>query len=168
MLTAESRDGGFRARLKVDPAFVLFPDHFSSQSIFPGICMLQAVLLAAGMARGLDELHLKQLKNSKLLQPVLPGDEVHIDGEMSGDDDGDVAIKARLFVADQRRAEFSLIARCTLDNPRLAAELARVFAGRTRANSATKRGSGTRFKRVLKLLFVPMTRCAASGAGASA
>jgi 3-hydroxymyristoyl/3-hydroxydecanoyl-(acyl carrier protein) dehydratase len=136
MLTAESRDGGFRARLRVDPAFVLFPDHFSSQPIFPGICMLQAVLLAAGMARGRDELHLKQLKNSKLLQPVLPGDEVLIDGEIAGEDDGDLAIKARLFVADQKRAEFSLIARGTFDNPHLAAELARVLPAKTRVSSA--------------------------------
>jgi len=111
MLTTERRDGGFHARLLLDSNFILFPDHFRAQPIFPGICMLQAVLIAAGKARGLFDLHLSQLKNSKLLQPVRPGDEVLIDGDITGDARGELTIKARLFVADQKRAEFSLIAR---------------------------------------------------------
>jgi 3-hydroxymyristoyl/3-hydroxydecanoyl-(acyl carrier protein) dehydratase len=111
MLTAERRDGGFHGRLTVDPNFVLFPDHFRSQPILPGICMLQAVLIAAETACGLSDLHLYQLKNSKLLQPVLPGDQLLIEGDITSDNHGDLAIKARLFVADQKRAEFSLVAR---------------------------------------------------------
>ena len=74
--------------------------------------MLQAVLIAAETACGLSDLQLCQLKNSKLLQPIIPGDQLLIEGDITGDDHGDVAIKARLFVADQKCAEFSLIARC--------------------------------------------------------
>lgn len=111
MLTAEPREGGFRARFTLDPGFVLLPDHFSSQPIFPGICMMQAVLLAGASVRQVSDLHLCRLKNSKLLQPVRPGDEVLIDADMTESDNGELSIKARLSVADQKRAEFSLIAR---------------------------------------------------------
>lgn len=112
MLTAESREGGFRARFRLDPGFSLLPDHFASQPILPGICMLQAVLLAGASVRQVPDLHLSRLKNSKLLQPVRPGDEVLIDADMTDEGDGDLSIRARLSVADQKRAEFSLIARC--------------------------------------------------------
>ncbi len=111
MLTTEPREGGFRARLMLDPNFVLLADHFPAQPIFPGICMLQAVLLAGAAAHGIGDLQLCRLKNSKLLQPVRPGEEVLIDADMSCNSDGELAIKARLFVADQKRAEFALIAR---------------------------------------------------------
>jgi 3-hydroxymyristoyl/3-hydroxydecanoyl-(acyl carrier protein) dehydratase len=95
---------------------VLLPDHFPSQPIFPGICMLQAVLLAGAAARGVPDLHLHRLKNSKLLQPIRPDDELVIDADMTDGDgqagaDGDITIKARLSVGGARRAEFSLVAR---------------------------------------------------------
>jgi len=112
-LISEPRQGGFRARFRLSPDFPLLPDHFPSQPIFPGICMLQAVLLAGAAARGVPDLHLSQLKNSKLLQPIRPGDELMIDADMTRDDagNGDIAIKARLSVGGEKRAEFSLVAR---------------------------------------------------------
>jgi 3-hydroxyacyl-[acyl-carrier-protein] dehydratase len=109
-LSTETRAGGFTARFTLQPDFLLLPDHFPAQPIFPGICMLQAVLLAAAAARAVPELHLRRLKNSKLLQPVRPGDEMTIDADMTEGAGGELAIKARLSVAGQKRAEFSLVA----------------------------------------------------------
>jgi 3-hydroxymyristoyl/3-hydroxydecanoyl-(acyl carrier protein) dehydratase len=111
MLQTEPRDGGFRAVLKFDGNLSILSDHFPNQPILPGICMLQAVLIAGAEARGVGELHIRHLKNSKLLQPVLPGDELQIDADMSANPDGDILLKARLSSANQKRAEFSMIAR---------------------------------------------------------
>jgi 3-hydroxymyristoyl/3-hydroxydecanoyl-(acyl carrier protein) dehydratase len=111
MLRTEPRDGGFQAVLKFDGNLSILPDHFPNLPILPGICMLQAVLIAAAEARGVAELRVRHLKNSKLLQPVRPGDELRIDADMSDAPDGDILLKAKLWSADQKRAEFSLIAR---------------------------------------------------------
>ena len=53
MLKLEQREGGFGAVLVVDGKLSIFPDHFPDQAILPGICLVQAVLLAgAARARG--------------------------------------------------------------------------------------------------------------------
>lgn len=111
-LSTQPREGGFIARFTLGPEFLLLPDHFPSQPIFPGICMLQAVLLAGAAARGLPDLRLLRLKNSKLLQPILPGDELTIDADMTDSKETrpEIAIKAKLSVAGQKRAEFLLVA----------------------------------------------------------
>jgi 3-hydroxymyristoyl/3-hydroxydecanoyl-(acyl carrier protein) dehydratase len=111
MLRTEPRDGGFRAVLKFDGNLSILPDHFPNLPILPGICMLQAVLIAAAQACGVAELRIRHLKNSKLLQPVRPGDELLIDGDISAAADGDILLKAKLWSADQKRAEFNLVAR---------------------------------------------------------
>jgi 3-hydroxymyristoyl/3-hydroxydecanoyl-(acyl carrier protein) dehydratase len=71
--------------------------------------MIQLVLIAAGAAHGDQQMRLLVLKNAKFVQPVLPGDQVLIDAEMTAVD-GDLAIKAKLSANDSRRAEISLIA----------------------------------------------------------
>lgn len=110
MLQVEPRDGGFRAVLRVDPKLKILPDHFRDHPILPGICMVQAVLLAGAARHGVADLHVRKLKNAKLLQPVQPGQQVVIDAQMTPTDGGDFLIKAKLSAEDRRCAEFSLVA----------------------------------------------------------
>lgn len=111
MLRVEAREGGFRATFNVGADLMVLPDHFRDHPILPGICMVQAILVAGAIARGVPDLRVTRLKNAKLMQPVQPGDEVIIDAEVTPGAQDDLAIKAKLFVGEQRRAEFSLTAR---------------------------------------------------------
>ena len=110
LLQVEPREGGFRAVFSVGPDLNVLPDHFPGQPILPGICMMQAVLLAGAARQGVADLHVRNLKNAKMMQPVWPGQKVIIDAEMTPADDGQFAIKAKLSVDDRRCAEFSLVA----------------------------------------------------------
>ncbi len=110
MLKLERREGGFGAVLAVDGKLPIFPDHFPDQAILPGICLVQAVLLAGAASQGLEELRIRVLKNLKFMQPVRPGQSVSIDAQMTPVGDGDFAIKAKLSVEDKRCAEVSLVA----------------------------------------------------------
>lgn len=111
MLCVETREGGFRATFSVGADLMVLPDHFRDHPILPGICMVQAILVAGAIARGVPDLRVTRLKNAKLMQPVQPGDEVNIDADVTPGTQDDLTIKAKLFVGEQRRAEFSLIAR---------------------------------------------------------
>jgi 3-hydroxymyristoyl/3-hydroxydecanoyl-(acyl carrier protein) dehydratase len=110
MVKLERREGGFGAVLAVDGELFVFPDHFPDQAILPGICLVQAVLLAGAASQGLEELRIRTLKNLKFMQPVRPGQCVSIDAQMTPVGDGDFAIKAKLSVEDRRCAEVSLVA----------------------------------------------------------
>jgi 3-hydroxymyristoyl/3-hydroxydecanoyl-(acyl carrier protein) dehydratase len=110
MLQVEKRTGGFRAALEVDANLSVLPDHFSDGPILPGICLVQAVLLAGAVSGGVDELRIRVLKTLKLMQPVRPGQRVVIDAEMTPAGGSDLAIKAKLSVGDRRCAEMSLVA----------------------------------------------------------
>ena len=110
MLRVEPRDGGFRAVFSVGADLMVLPDHFPGNPILPGICMVQAILVAGTMVKGAADLKLARLKNAKMMQPVQPGDEVVIEADVSEADAGP-AIKSKLLVGEQKRAEFSLVAR---------------------------------------------------------
>ena len=107
----EAGGAGFRAVLTVDPALEVFPDHFPGHPLLPGMCMVQAVLLAGAAARGVKDLRLTLLKNAKFMRPVEPGDRVILEGRMEDRPDGIVGIKAKLLVEGRSAAEFSLEAR---------------------------------------------------------
>ncbi|HEY1922885.1 MAG TPA: hypothetical protein VGG44_08960 [Tepidisphaeraceae bacterium] len=111
MIQVEPRDGGFRALFDVDAALNILPDHFPNRPILPGICMIQAVVLAAAQRQGISEFSVRSLKNAKWLAPIRPGQQVVIEAEMTPATDGDFHIKAKLTVEGKRCAEFSLIAR---------------------------------------------------------
>lgn len=110
MLTPQPDSTGFGVLLKVDPDFTLFPDHFPGQPILPGICLVQAVLLAGEAWLGGTALRLGTLKNAKFLGVVQPGDEVMIGGSATRNDDGSVRIKADLTSDGKRIAHVSLTA----------------------------------------------------------
>jgi 3-hydroxymyristoyl/3-hydroxydecanoyl-(acyl carrier protein) dehydratase len=111
MVRAESRAGGFRAIFNVDPGLLVLPDHFRGHPILPGMCMVQAVLLAGAAVLGVPDLRLGLLKNAKFQQPIRPGDQVVIDAKMVPGNSGEVAIKATLSAGDRSLAEISLVAR---------------------------------------------------------
>ena len=111
MLRVTPREGGFRAVFQVRDDLEVLPDHFRDAPLLPGVCMVQAVLLAGAEAIGAPDLRLLRLKTAKMMQPVLPGEEIVIDADTITDPTGNIAIKARLLGAERRRAEFSLIAR---------------------------------------------------------
>jgi len=110
LLNVEPRESGFRAVLNVDPELMVFPDHFRDYPLMPGICLMQAVVVAGAMRQGLLDLRVRALKNAKMMQPVLPGDQIVIDAEMTSDGSGDFLIKARLSSGEKRYAEFSIVA----------------------------------------------------------
>lgn len=110
MLTSQPSPTGFRALLKVDPGFMLFPDHFPGQPVLPGICLVQAVLLAGEAWLGGTALRLGTLKRAKFLGIVRPGDEIVIEGSATRHDDGSVRIKADLSRRGKRIAQVSLTA----------------------------------------------------------
>ena len=110
MLMFTSVDGGFGAELIVNPNLSVFADHFPDQPILPGICLVQAVLLAAAHHQQVADLRVRTLKNLKFMQPVRPGQRVTIEGKISPVGDGDFAIKAKLSAENQRCAEISLVA----------------------------------------------------------
>lgn len=111
MLSCEPRNGGFRATLTLGASFSVLPDHFAGSPILPGMCMVQAVLLAGAMQQGLVDLQLVVLKNAKLMSPVQPGDVVVIDADITGRENGEIGIKAKLSCDGKRTAEIALIAR---------------------------------------------------------
>ncbi len=110
MLQTEPRDGGFRATLTLNTNFSILPDHFPGQPILPGMCMVQAVLMATAMSQGVTDFRLRTLKNAKLMAPIQPGESMQIDASVAPTDDGFFAIKAKLTRAEQKVADISLIA----------------------------------------------------------
>jgi len=111
MLRVEGREGGFSAEFRVGAELAIFPDHFRGAPILPGVCMVQAVLLAAGESLGVGELKVKTLKNAKMMRPIRPGDEVRIEGSVVDGVEGSVVVKAT-FTTDvgQKCGEFSVVA----------------------------------------------------------
>ena len=107
LLHVEPREGGFVATMRVDPNLLVLPDHFPNQPILPGFCMVQAMLIASGVACGGVELHLTELKNAKLMQPIHPGETITFDATLVQSDD-ELAVRARLLVDGRRCADLSL------------------------------------------------------------
>jgi 3-hydroxymyristoyl/3-hydroxydecanoyl-(acyl carrier protein) dehydratase len=52
MLRVTPREGGFRAVFQVSADLQILPDHFRDAPLLPGVCMVQAVLLAWAEAAG--------------------------------------------------------------------------------------------------------------------
>lgn len=110
LLCVEPRESGVCAQLIVDPNLIVLGDHFRGYPILPGICMIQAVLLASAARQGLADLHVYTVKNAKMMYPVRPGERLVIDADIAPNPDGSFVIKAKLSSGDKRCAEFSLVA----------------------------------------------------------
>jgi 3-hydroxymyristoyl/3-hydroxydecanoyl-(acyl carrier protein) dehydratase len=111
MLTVETRQGGYRAQLKLRPGLSILRDHFANEPILPGMCLAQAILVAGAMAMNETNLHLITLKNAKLVGPIFPGDVVDLDVDLLPDPAGNFVIKAKVTGDGKKKAEISLLAR---------------------------------------------------------
>ena len=110
LLTVQPQGQGYHASLRADSNFSIFPDHFPAFPVLPGICLMQAAVIAAAVRQGADEFHVRSLKNAKMMSPVLPGDLIVIEGEMTPGTDGNFVIKAKFTNGEKRCAEFAFVA----------------------------------------------------------
>jgi 3-hydroxymyristoyl/3-hydroxydecanoyl-(acyl carrier protein) dehydratase len=111
MLEVEPVADGYRAVLRVDPSLLILADHFAHQPLLPGICMIQASLLAAARVLHEPGLRLAGVKNAKMTHPVAPRDVVDLQGVIEPGEQGHWRIKTRLTLGETRIAEISLQAR---------------------------------------------------------
>jgi 3-hydroxymyristoyl/3-hydroxydecanoyl-(acyl carrier protein) dehydratase len=109
LLRVESCDGGFSALLNVDSNLAVLSDHFKGFPLLPGICMIQAVVLAGATRQGVSDLSVRMLKYAKFMQPVRPGEQLVIEADMISIAADEFSIKASLSVGERRCAEISLV-----------------------------------------------------------
>lgn len=107
--TSRSDDGCF-ARFTVDPQLTILPDPFQNGPILPGVCLVQAVMLAVAQARNAQCVRMCEMKQAKFLRAALPGDQVTIQAQCVELQDGRVDVKAEMYIAEDRLAQVSLIA----------------------------------------------------------
>ncbi len=73
----DNQDEVFRARITFPASFTGFAGHFPDNPVLPGVCMVQAVLVMAGLG-GRNPI-LKRIIQAKYFQPVFPGEEITLD-----------------------------------------------------------------------------------------
>jgi 3-hydroxymyristoyl/3-hydroxydecanoyl-(acyl carrier protein) dehydratase len=110
-LQVESNGQATRATLRIDPRFPLLADHFRGNPVMPGICLVQAVLLAVARREGIADLRVTNLKDCKFFSMAVPGDEVAITAQAAAQEDGSIAISARLSIGERRVAFISMLAK---------------------------------------------------------
>ena len=76
--------GNLSAQLRFPESFSGFDGHFSGQPVLPGVCLVQAVLVAAELSLN-KKLNLTEITLSKFFAVTLPNEKldaaVQIDGE---------------------------------------------------------------------------------------
>ena len=94
--------GSFSAEFSFPETFIGFDGHFPGQPVLPGVCLIQAVLVAAQQATGRN-LELSEVVLAKFIAVVLPGEQVRaackVDAEM---------VRAKLSRGEDRVAEIRL------------------------------------------------------------
>ena len=92
----------FNAEFCFPPSFTGFAGHFSEQPVLPGVCLVQAVLVAAEQALG-RKLELAEIVLSKFFSVALPDEKlsatIKIDEQM---------IRAKISRGEDRVAEVRL------------------------------------------------------------
>jgi 3-hydroxymyristoyl/3-hydroxydecanoyl-(acyl carrier protein) dehydratase len=100
--TEPVHEGAFTASFCFPETFVGFDGHFPKQPVLPGICLIQAVLVAAQKATGRN-LTLSEIVLAKFISVVLPNQQVQaactVDAEM---------VRAKLSRGEDRVAEIRL------------------------------------------------------------
>lgn len=82
----QSQDSdSFQGTLCLNEDFVGYKGHFPDQPVLPGICMIDAVLLAAQEHLGRN-LRIQTVKSAKFYSPARPGDRLTVEGEVEGED----------------------------------------------------------------------------------
>ncbi len=92
----------FSAEFCFPPAFRGFSGHFPGNPVLPGVCLVQAVLCAAGTASA-AKLKLTEIVLAKFISAVLPDEKIVAAGRMN-----DGVIRAKLSRGEERIAEVRL------------------------------------------------------------
>jgi len=100
----------FRARLSLPPDLAVFAAHFPGNPVLPGICLVQAALVAAARHLGVERLQMKTLKNAKFFSPAFPGQTVDFAFGPVSENSGEFEFKTRLTEAGKRMASIHLVA----------------------------------------------------------
>ena len=68
-------DGAISIQVAFPKEFIGFNGHFPGKPVLPGVCLVQAAVVALSMARP-EPVSLKRLVSAKWLAPVLPGERL--------------------------------------------------------------------------------------------
>ena len=112
-LTRTAEGGGFSASLVLPDSFVGFQGHFPGSPVVPGVCLIQAVLVAAERVLG-KPLRLDEVKVAKFFSPLLAGQAAEIAGSVVASG-ANVEVAATFTSAGRKVAHVSL--RATVASP---------------------------------------------------
>lgn len=96
-------DGTFSAEFCFPASFVGFDGHFPQQPVLPGVCLIQAVLVAAEQALA-KTLELEEIVLAKFIAFTLPDEK--LSAACSVSDDG--VVRAKIVRGEDRIAEIRL------------------------------------------------------------
>ena len=108
MLRPPGRDGERTALFRFAADFPGFRGHFPANPVLPGICLVQAFVVAAESRRGFP-LRLHRIRSARFVAPAGPGDVIDVAWEEHELGGGQVALSGRATRAGERVAEASLI-----------------------------------------------------------
>jgi 3-hydroxyacyl-[acyl-carrier-protein] dehydratase len=84
----ESSATGLSARASIDPADPVFAGHYRGFPLLPGLFLVEYVNAAVRAATAAAGIRLVAVERAKFHRPVLPGDELAIEGALAADDGG--------------------------------------------------------------------------------
>lgn len=108
MLQVQRGQDGFTADLRVKSSLSILPDHFPQAPVVPGMCLVQAVLMAAEAQTG-RRLRLRKLANAKFMAPAMPEMPIAMAGTVTTVDSS-IQVKASLTSDGKRLAQIVLVA----------------------------------------------------------
>jgi len=100
--TALEEEGSFSSEFCFPETFVGFDGHFSGRPVLPGVCLVQAVLVAAEQALG-KKLELAEIVLTKFFAVVLPDEKLNT--TLNADEK---MIRAKISRGEDRVAEIRL------------------------------------------------------------
>lgn len=104
---SEAEPGILSVQAVFPPGFEGFKGHFPGRPILPGVCLVQAGVVALGMARGAP-LRLKRLGSAKWLAPVLPGESLSLTLAVRERAPAGLSAKVKVMRGADKVAEFSI------------------------------------------------------------
>ena len=102
----------FDASFTFPPDFTGFSGHFPNSPVLPGVCTIQAVLVAF-QAWKQQPVKLVEIANAKFFAPVAPGDQLVFACQTNGNGSGPAVVKARISNNGTKIAQISLKVACT-------------------------------------------------------
>lgn len=86
-------DGCFRARFRFPADFTAFQGHFPGRPVLPGLCLIQAALVACESGRR-EKARLREIVSVKFFAPIAPETDVFLDGVESPLEQAECSVKA--------------------------------------------------------------------------